>query len=560
MDPSSDPVARVIAYHERTKHHPNRYARAPGYMDWATQPDPFRTYSGAPQVALPLAADEVTSRYCDLYVPDAVPPSPLELESVAAFFELALGLTAWKEFQGSRWALRSDPSSGNLHPTEAYAVLPGIPGLPPGVHHYVSRDHCLEQRCRLTQDGERELARLLPAGGFLIGIASIHWREAWKYGERAFRYCQHDAGHVIATVRYAAAALGWSAWLLDGFGDALVGRVLGLDREQDHSHVDEQDREHPDAMLLIAPRAEPAVREGLEASAPDLAELMAAGTWSGTPNVLSSGHQSWDVIDAVAEAAAKPPSVSRFPTALASESIVAAGCEAPASTIIRQRRSAVALDGVTSITRSQFYSMLERVVPRPGQPPWDVLPWEAKIHLGIFVHRVADLTPGLYLLERTAEVHEGLATALGGADRWTRPADCPEHLRLFQLREADLRRTAASVSCQQDIAGDGAFSLGMLADFRDTLEAGAFWYRRLFWETGVLGQVLYLEAEAAGVRGTGIGCYFDDLFHQVLGLENDQFQSLYHFTVGGPVEDGRLATLPAYGHLDRHPRGMSPPV
>jgi len=27
---------------------------------------------------------------------------------------------------------------------------------------------------------------------------------------------------------------------------------------------------------------------------------------------------------------------------------------------------------------------------------------------------------------------------------------------------------------------------------------------KLFWEAGLLGQVLYLEAEAAGVRGTGI--------------------------------------------------------
>jgi hypothetical protein len=29
------------------------------------------------------------------------------------------------------------------------------------------------------------------------------------------------------------------------------------------------------------------------------------------------------------------------------------------------------------------------------------------------------------------------------------------------------------------------------------------------------------------------------------------WQSLYHFTVGRAVEDPRLSTLPAYGHLDR---------
>ena len=40
----------------------------------------------------------------------------------AVLFELALGLSAWKEYGGSRWALRCNPSSGNLHPTEAYVV------------------------------------------------------------------------------------------------------------------------------------------------------------------------------------------------------------------------------------------------------------------------------------------------------------------------------------------------------------------------------------------------------------------------------------------------------
>ena len=107
------------------------------------------------------------------------------------------------------------------------------------------------------------------------------------------------------------------------------------------------------------------------------------------------------------------------------------------------------------------------------------------------------------------------------------------------------------MSCHQEIAGDGAFSLGMIAEFAESIRAtGAWWYRKLFWESGLLGQVLYLEAEAAGVRGTGIGCYFDDAFHNLLSLGGDRFQSLYHFTVGGPVDDPRLMTLPAYSHLD----------
>ena len=44
----------VVAYHERTKHHYHRFASSLGYMDWATQPDPFRRYEGASLVRLPF--------------------------------------------------------------------------------------------------------------------------------------------------------------------------------------------------------------------------------------------------------------------------------------------------------------------------------------------------------------------------------------------------------------------------------------------------------------------------------------------------------------------------
>ena len=43
----------------------------------------------------------------------------------------------------------------------------------------------------------------------------------------------------------------------------------------------------------------------------------------------------------------------------------------------------------------------------------------------------------------------------------------------------------------------------------------------------MVGQVLYLEAEVAGVRATGIGCFFDDPVHRLFGIEDLPFQSLY---------------------------------
>ena len=113
----------------------------------------------------------------------------------------------------------------------------------------------------------------------------------------------------------------------------------------------------------------------------------------------------------------------------------------------------------------------------------------------------------------------------------------------------ELRAKAAELSCHQDIAGSSAFSLGMIARFREPVTREPFRYRHLFWECGMIGQVLYLGAEAAGVRGTGIGCFFDDPVHRTLGLPDNTYQSLYHFTVGVPVDDPKLTTYPPYHHL-----------
>jgi len=60
-------------------------------------------------------------------------------------------------------------------------------------------------------------------------------------------------------------------------------------------------------------------------------------------------------------------------------------------------------------------------------------------------------------------------------------------------------------------------------------------YRHLLWECGMVGQALYLEADAAGVLSTGIGCFFDDEMHTLLGIYNYSWQSPYHFTVGGAL-------------------------
>ena len=539
MTPALD---TVLAYHQRTKHRFDRYAAGPGGLDWANQPDPFRTFAGSPRLSLPLLGEGPQPRYADLYAPGRVTAQPLTLPNVAALLELSFGLSAWKQYGDNRWALRCNPSSGNLHPTEAYLVTRHCDGIAAGVHHYLSRDHLLEQRCAFTGGNQESL---LPADTLLLGLSSIHWREAWKYGERAFRYCQHDIGHAIAAVDYAATMLGWQVRLLDHWGDDDVAAILGLDRASDFRRAE---AEHPDLMLQIS--ADTTSGESISPAA--LRAAVLAGQWQGEANVLSvdHGHQ-WPVIDEVARACHKPAGEPQqyhrqslvFPPPLPST------CTLAADALIRQRRSAQAFDGKTAIDSDRFYRMLDMTLPRADLAPWDAIGWAPRVHLLLFVHRVDGLAPGLYLLLRNPAAETGVKATIGRELDWQPVPGAPPHLPLFQLLAADAREAAQALCCHQEIAADGAFSLGMLAEYSDTLDGAPWRYRELFWEAGMIGQVLYLEAEAAGVRGTGIGCYFDDGVHDMLALSDNRLQSLYHFTVGGALTDDRLQTLPPYAHL-----------
>ncbi|MDH5700124.1 MAG: SagB/ThcOx family dehydrogenase, partial [Nitrospirota bacterium] len=226
-------LEQVKQYHEQTKHEFNRYARSLGHLDWANQPNPFRRFDGAPLTALPhltLDEDPLSPPYESLFHPHSIPSQPITLNTLSRFFEYGLSLTAWKAYNGTSWALRSNPSSGNLHPTEGYVFCRSLSQLElkPGLYHYAPKEHALEHRWALPPELAQSVLQGIPSEGFLVGLTSIHWREAWKYGERAFRYCQHDTGHAIGTLRVAAATLGWNLLVLSGTTDETIATLLGL--------------------------------------------------------------------------------------------------------------------------------------------------------------------------------------------------------------------------------------------------------------------------------------------------------------------------------------------
>ena len=534
----------VLTYHEVTKHHLNRYARGPGGLDWANQPDPFRRYGGAPLIKLDHLPPGERPLFEEVFVEGRLPASPSDRASVSQLFYDSLALSAWKQAGGVRWSLRVNPSSGNLHPTEGYLICGPIEGLSdqPMVCHYAPKAHALERRAEFPLEVWRALTAHLPDGTILIGLTSIHWREAWKYGERAFRYCQHDAGHAIAAVTLAAAALGRRTTLLDDLSTDAIGILLGLAGSQ------EAEPEEPECLLAVYPQHDSCTVLSLPEAAIEPFRSLA---WQGRPNALSREHVDWPIIDQAAVATRKPATEAYGDTPTPTGPPLPVG-SAPISfrMIVHQRRSCLALDGKTGITRAAFYQILRKTVPGSGRFPFTALPWSPKIHFGLFVHRVDGIDPGLYCLIRDRAQLDPLKSAMKQEFAWEIPADCPNDVMLYRLLTGDAQELSQQISCHQEIASDGCFSLGMIGEYEAPLSRyGAWFYRRLFWEAGVLGQVLYLEAEASGIRGTGIGCYFDDPMHGVLGLSDRRYQDLYHFTMGGPIEDARLTTLPAYGDM-----------
>ncbi len=561
MGGAAESLATTLGYHERTKHAPGRYARALGHMDWATQPDPFRRFVGAPLLDLELVPLGTQPRYEPAFFPGRLPPEPLGRRSLSQLFHDSLALSAWKQAGGERWPLRVNPSSGNLHPTEGYLVAGPAAGLHDraAVFHYAPREHALERRAELPDETWTALARQLPPGSVLVGLTSIHWREAWKYGERAFRYCHHDVGHAIGAVTVAAAGLGWEARLCEAVTDGDLARLLGTDGQSG------PEAEDADCLLALFPQGAPwAVDEqrSFTLALPPGAHWPT--DWNGAPNRLSPAHgQDWPVIEEVSQATRKrePPAASFWQKSSEQSSehstvdnpaLLEGDSPLPLRPLLHRRRSAVAFDARTGLAREAFFQILLKSLPGQGQIPFATLPWRPRVDLLLFVHRIEGLPPGLYILLRAPGRREILRGAMAPGFAWTPVEGRPPSLPLFLLEAGDARRVAAQTSCGQAIAADGVFAAAMLAEYRAPIESfGSWFYRRLHWEAGLVGQQLYLEAEASGIRATGIGCFFDDLSHRTFGFTGDAFQVLYHFTMGGAVDDVRLQTVPPYQHLAR---------
>jgi SagB-type dehydrogenase family enzyme len=487
-----------LEYHELTKHSAESLRRTPHYLDWANMPNPFRHYEGVPVLDLP--ADPPAPQISALEVlagkiGDTLAGDGAECLSQLMFYSASISASKRVASTGAIYSLRVNPSSGNLHPTEFHFCSRGLVGWPDGLYHYRPSSHMAEQRA-IGDFGAKLINNSSP---LIFVLTSIAWREAWKYRDRAYRYCLHDIGHAWQALTLAARSIGCESFALGQFSDDRVVESCLLS-------VDEW------PMLIV----------GLYGPSIPVNKLDAIETvvFGGQPNRLSEEQVPYPLIERIHTA-----------TKLSAESTTHSLGQRKASgrgeislpphvsssrsfgDVVRTRRSALDFRGGDgSISLSQLATLLSCT----KEPLFADFATARFVHLYLYVHRVEGLAPGVYRY-------------------W------PEYAELEKIKDGDQRLAVAALSLGQDLAGNACVAFSMIGDFENAVSRyGDRGYRYVHFEAGAIGQRMYLAAEAVGLGATGIGAFFDEEVNRYLGLASELGQVVYHFAIGYPVADPRL--------------------
>ena len=503
----------LFEYHQATKHTYHSVRTSAHYLDWRNQPNPFRAYEGAPVIEMQpdpgfpnigtfaaMGALGREARFTDENNSENRETISLDAVWLSRLLWHSMAISAWKKVPGSgnRYSLRVNPSSGNLHPTETYLALRGFAGLGDGLYHYRADLHALELRSSgaWTQKlaGDLMIPRAADAP-LIVGLTSIFWREAWKYRERAYRYCCHDLGHAMMSILLAARALGLHGGAIAHFSDARMTRSLGL-----------SGRDEAPMTFLVFPQK----------SFSGLASALPEEIFAGVPNELSEEEVPYKLLLGIHAATILPDPAGPLPQtkelntssddiqSLKSVPLLEPGRDANLGMVVRRRRSALDFDPRTALMERIHLEQLLDFATRDWEADWhgnfgggeisSVREGANFVNLYLYVHRVNGCEPGVY--------------------RWD-----IKSRGLEQLHHGNVERVAAFLSLEQSLAGNSCFTVSMVADFSRAAQTfGNRGYRYVYFEAGAIGQRLYLGAETLGWNATGIGAFYDDDVHRYLGF------------------------------------------
>jgi SagB-type dehydrogenase family enzyme len=203
----------------------------------SAMPVPVKRYPRAPHVKL-LAAREagefprvLTSRRTWR----RFARGKLAFADLSTLMGLTFGVREWADVPPlGRFALKTSPSGGALHPIEAYVVARDVEGIAPGIYHYDASKHQLELLRRgMTRDRMSDYVigqRWLSDGSMYVVMTGVFTRTQWKYRyARAYRVILAEAGHLCQTFCLTATWLGLAPFCTMALADSMIDRDLGID-------------------------------------------------------------------------------------------------------------------------------------------------------------------------------------------------------------------------------------------------------------------------------------------------------------------------------------------
>src|SRR5580658_4054875 len=159
----------------------------------------------------------------------------LALADLATLLGLTWGVREWVALPPlGRFAVKTSPSGGALHPIEAYVVARDVEGISPGIYHYDATRHRLELLRRgVTRKQMSDYVigqRWFSEAAAFVFMTAVFTRTQWKYRyPRAYRVVLAEAGHLCQTFCLVATWLGLAPFCTMAMADSKIDRDLGID-------------------------------------------------------------------------------------------------------------------------------------------------------------------------------------------------------------------------------------------------------------------------------------------------------------------------------------------
>jgi SagB-type dehydrogenase family enzyme len=393
-----------------------------------------------------------------------------------------------------------------------------MPQLAAGLYNYQSRTHSLLRFWDSDVWGSLQEACFwhpaLDRTQLAIATTAIFYRSAWRYKDRAYRRIYLDTGHLLGNIELASALNHYRPYLIGGFTDEAIDRLLYLDAQQE-------------GTIAILPLAD---LTDINQHLPKGPTALPSATQTDYPEIpdgelLGYLHQATCIESEPSREAIEQSTTSdrpledkyNFPfcTKVSTQSAPinwGEDLEGLEKTILKRRSTrnysgmAITLEELNALLDFTYQPQNYAAQELDSDPDYFDL---NLIETFIAVSDVPGLDEGCYYY-------------------------APKARELRQVRFKNFRRQLHFLCLGQELGRDAAALVFHTADLKKAVaKYGDRAYRYLHMDAGHLGQRLNLAAIHLNLGVSGIGGFFDDQVNEVLGIPPDE-AVLYVTTLGQP--------------------------